>query len=546
MKNSTSIIQTTVIIAILLLLSNSVLNAQTCESAITIELKNKNGEVFEGQTVTLVSKNGLHTFSKESNAKGEASFIVPCNLIYIISVSNYTKKKEILAQKDADFFQTLIYEADMVEKAKILSMNEIEKSQLDNFALSMPTEVIVNGSVMKTPPNQNCYSSLILAVTNLTNAPLPGEFITFKASKRKNKTTAITDKDGKVSIYLLKGDSYTVNFPHSKNYASVEILYAKGTNSITMGLTYLGTKEMERMEKEEANRILAEENRIKAEYLRFKDECVLRKISEQEAIKLEIENKIAQNIKKQEAEELRKRELLKNAALLADEVKRIKTKCEKYGFTLEEGKKRGFANENKEEVVDILDRNKWDDKLILCDVTGSMRPYSSQLAIWYQLRYAVEKNPQFVFFNDDNRKPNYGVYYAPSKGIDSLCLKMSEVAAIYYGGDAAENNMGALINGTKLAKPFKEIIMIADNNAPVKDIELLSEFNLPVHIILCGPNNSYIGLDYLLIAWKTKGSIHTIEQDITEIASMSEGQEIMIKGNTYRIMGGRFVKISKV
>jgi hypothetical protein len=77
----------------------------------------------------------------------------------------------------------------------------------------------------------------------------------------------------------------------------------------------------------------------------------------------------------------------------------------------------------------------------------------------------------------------------------------------------------------------------------VKDIELLKNFNRPVHIVLCGSSGGRVLLDYLAIAWKTKGSIHTMEEDITKIASMSEGESIRIGGSTYKIMGGEFVQI---
>jgi hypothetical protein len=108
---------------------------------------------------------------------------------------------------------------------------------------------------------------------------------------------------------------------------------------------------------------------------------------------------------------------------------------------------------------------------------------------------------------------------------------MANVSAKGNGGDCAENNMEALIKGTQMAAPFKELVMIVDNNAPVKDIELLKKFNIPVHIILCGVND-WVMPDYLNIAWKTKGSIHTIEQDIKKISLMGEGQDIVINGIT--------------
>ena len=105
--------------------------------------------------------------------------------------------------------------------------------------------------------------------------------------------------------------------------------------------------------------------------------------------------------------------------------------------------------------------------------------------------------------------------------------------------------MEALIKGVKKAQPYKELVMIVDNNAPVKDISLLNQFNKPVHIILCGSYSGEVLVDYLLIAWKTKGSVHTIEEDISKIASMSEGQTIQIGKYTYKILGGEFVRITK-
>ena len=91
-----------------------------------------------------------------------------------------------------------------------------------------------------------------------------------------------------------------------------------------------------------------------------------------------------------------------------------------------------------------------------------------------------------------------------------------------------------------------DMTLIVDNNSPIKDIKLLDKFNLPVHVILCGATEGWILPDYLLLAWKTKGTIHTIEEDITSIAKMTEGQEIKIGASTYKIMGGEFVRITSI
>lgn len=77
----------------------------------------------------------------------------------------------------------------------------------------------------------------------------------------------------------------------------------------------------------------------------------------------------------------------------------------------------------------------------------------------------------------------------------------------------------------------------------MKDIELLKDFDRPVRIILCGAMDGAVLLDYLLIAWRTKGSIHTIEDDIFNIATLSEGETITINGSDYRILGGQFYAV---
>jgi hypothetical protein len=205
-------------------------------------------------------------------------------------------------------------------------------------------------------------------------------------------------------------------------------------------------------------------------------------------------------------------------------------------------------------LQNIFERNKhWKDKLIVTDLTASMTPYAGELLVWYKLNYTKDQNMQFVFFNDGDQKPDEikrigetgGIYYCQSKGVDSILRKMAYVSAMGSGGDVAENNMEALIKGVALCKkPFKELIMIADNQAPVKDIELLSQFKVPVRVILCGVNQE-IEPDYLKIAWQTGGSVHTIEEDVIEIARLTDGQEIKINKITYRLMKGRFIAVYK-
>ena len=394
----------------------------------------------------------------------------------------------------------------MVENDKLFSMTPEEQTALDKFIQPLPDSIEIHGSKMIAPKNLTYFVSVNIRIVDIYNKSLANERIIFKGVKRNKKIIGTTDLNGRLFLYIPKGDSYTLSFKYNKNYSFVDYKYTKGISEVDLNLSYLGTKEIERRRKEEELRIAELEKRMKEERERFELECKKKKISLEE------------------------------------------------GYRLEWERMRKDYKSDDSVIINVLNRNKWPEKLIVCDLTGSMQPYAVQLSIWYQLNFKKEKNLQFVFFNDGDYKRDEekvigeteGIYYSPSKGIDSLGHLMSKISARGDGGDCAENNIEALIKGTKMASQYKEIVMIVDNNSPIKDIRLLEQFKLPVHIILCGATEGWILPDYLLLAWKTKGTIHTIEEDITSIAKMVEGQDIKIGAFTYKIMGGEFVRITNI
>ncbi len=206
-----------------------------------------------------------------------------------------------------------------------------------------------------------------------------------------------------------------------------------------------------------------------------------------------------------------------------------------------------------EVFLKVLNRNvAWKDKLIVCDITGSMYPYIGQVLLWYKLNYAGETATRLCFFNDGDAKPDDkkvmgetgGIYFCEKCKADTVTDVMVRAMAAGCGGDIPENDIEALIKATDRMPGFKELILVGDNNADVKDLALLKNLKFPVRVIVCGSQNR-IGADYLEIAWRTKGSIHTIEDDIENIAAMKEGMEIKIGGRKYKIVKGKFFLTSK-
>lgn len=205
-------------------------------------------------------------------------------------------------------------------------------------------------------------------------------------------------------------------------------------------------------------------------------------------------------------------------------------------------------------VMKVMERNKdWKKMLVVEDVTGSMMPYIADLLLWNALKGNLQNTSHFVFFNDGDAKDNYekvigstgGLYHAKPKNVDVLEETMISAIAGGNGDDTPENDIEAVLAGIKSCPECEEVILISDNDATPRDLELVPQITKPVHVILCGvryaPNPAH-----LYIAWKTKGSLHTINEDIIKLAEMEEGQTITVMGRTYKIVNGKFVVIGRM
>lgn len=200
-------------------------------------------------------------------------------------------------------------------------------------------------------------------------------------------------------------------------------------------------------------------------------------------------------------------------------------------------------------VYRVFKRNtKWKKTLIVADLTGSMYPFAQQISTWLKLHFTRDSLRQnFVFFNDGDRKKDAmkkigatgGVYFCTATNVDQLLASMNLTIRNGEGGDAPENVIEAILYGLRKTKNIENIILIADNWAKVRDINLLPKVKVPVRVLLCGVTEGMeIHPDYLNIAYKTKGSIHTIEQDITDLMQQTAGKKFTINGVDYIIKSG--------
>ncbi|MGL5890680.1 MAG: hypothetical protein ACRC3B_12380, partial [Bacteroidia bacterium] len=203
-------------------------------------------------------------------------------------------------------------------------------------------------------------------------------------------------------------------------------------------------------------------------------------------------------------------------------------------------------------VRKVFRRNpKWKQMEIVCDVTGSMSPYSPQVMAWYKMNTDDKKVKRFVFFNDGDLKPDHtktigstgGIYEITSSNFTDVYAKMKEAMNGGWGGDGPENNLEALLHVQNLNtdnQPGGELVMIADNWATPRDTSMICKLKRPVRIILCGAQY-FINPAYLNIARATGGSLHLMEKDLEDLAQMREGEVLIIGSKKFTLRGGKFI-----
>jgi len=200
-------------------------------------------------------------------------------------------------------------------------------------------------------------------------------------------------------------------------------------------------------------------------------------------------------------------------------------------------------------VINAFERNKnWDDFVVVTDVTGSMSPYIAQVFVWLRAQTTNKKAKYFVFFNDGDDKASSrkkpletkGVYTSPNNTLDSVmgiaALCMSRGSG---GGESMENDIEALMEVEKYHPQAKEIILIADNLESMRDYKYLEKIKKPVHVILCGAEGR-INIQYLDLAKATKGSVHTLKEDVFNLHEVKKGQRITIQEKKYLFEKNRF------
>ncbi len=202
-------------------------------------------------------------------------------------------------------------------------------------------------------------------------------------------------------------------------------------------------------------------------------------------------------------------------------------------------------------VIKVFERHpEWKNALVVVDWTASMYRQGALLVRWQQEHLAESRIRHFVFFNDGDQKfdeekvigETGGIYETPA---DSLHRMMAAIEAVTMGGDGGdhrENNLEAVWEGIASCPECEQIILIADNTGPVRDMAILPMIDLPIRVLLCGVFKDQIETDYLSIVDQTNGSLHTRDRDLTNLRGMLEKGILTVGEKQYAPKGKRWIK----
>jgi hypothetical protein len=131
-----------------------------------------------------------------------------------------------------------------------------------------------------------------------------------------------------------------------------------------------------------------------------------------------------------------------------------------------------------------------------------------------------------------------GIHTFEAKDYKKFKKDIEDVRKMGEGGDDPENDLEAVLKGIMTYRDYGDLVLIADDS-DIRDMKLLKRIRKPVHVILCGTKRG-INQQYLQLAYHTKGSIHTANDDVN-MKTLKEGQRIELDNDIFIFQNGEFV-----
>lgn len=468
-----------------IIFSNSTpMNKDKSKAEISIKLMRRNKKAITNTPISLVALSIHQVFISETNSGGVANFVIPRGVYSDVFVNGEALNQKVVSPQYGDGVRKVLFYEPLLLKEEVRGDSIFQ---------------IVDEEAKAT---QN-RALITITVIDLNREPLSNERVSLASLNDSSKVYyGCTNEDGEVRFLLPKTTQYSLSFKYDKN---IDLLKYKNDGAYTrtqIEYSYLGSERIERRKKERERRLAIRDSIYEA------------------------------SLKHEKYTYPPFEEIEKRALEIREKAVKDQNYFQSAGMT----------------VCAVLQRHpEWNNKGIVTDITGSMRPYYYQVALWHAMKLIDDPGCHYSFFNDGDNKStdekvigSTGGIYSCDGDIKTLIKTIKKGTFLGGGGDGPENDIEGLLEEAK-RKELGELILVADNYSDVRDIELISKLNIPVRIIVCGATD-VIHEHYLQLAYATGGSIHTLEADYFNLKNKIKDNSIKIGSTTYLFNRGGFIK----
>jgi len=454
-------------------------------------------------------KSGQYWYG-ESDERGEVFFLLPKNRKYTTNVDQEIDYRKFTVPNEKNCYKTfkVVY---MSTRIKEVEKNDTIYQYLAQGQMPTKTRVLVN-----------------IKISDLEGRPLAKEELYYVSENTNKVYLAVTNSQGKATLMLPKGDAYRV---HSYGFRDItRKVYESRPSSRTsrFELNTISKAEFIKRENERAMLLARRDSLQRAQRLRDST-----RIAEMDGHNFYLQHYYA------------KKDAQKIEANILKTVKRDQDAI---------AANANYFTENKEEIKAMLYRNKeqWKQKRIVANIDCSMYQYIDELLVWNYFEQSGKSNNSYWLFNgfQNNAKKSEtdqhrrGIYEVTKNDVDGFFDTIDKIVNFTCSSNRLENVVEALIIGATDKRPEDELLFIADNYSDVSDLHKLSGLNTPVRVLLTA--SSYgINEQYLEIAYRTGGSIHTKNEDISkeQLKGLKDGEKLRIGKFGYQFLKGRFLKV---
>ncbi|MFK7809826.1 MAG: hypothetical protein AB8F74_18615 [Saprospiraceae bacterium] len=444
-----------------------------------------------------------------TDENGEAFFLLPNNNKYTVNLNEETDYRKFTIPKEKKLTKTF----------KVVCMStRIQETERNDTIFQ------------KLAPGQMPTQSRVLVnikMADFENQPLVKESIFYVSQKSQKVYAALTNSQGKATLMLPKGDTYFVSTCIFQNLHTKTYEDRPSSRTSTLELECLSTEEFKRRKAERARLLAERDSTLAAQRLEY-----IAQISKTDRFNFYLQHYFAK---------------LDAATIEKNVLNRVSDEKEKLA------KNPRYYVDHGQEISAMLQRNKddWKQKRIVANIDCSMYKYIDELLVWNYSDDSERSNNTYWLFNgfqNKSKKSNddhhsRGIYHVVKNDVEGFATTIDKIVNFSCGANRLENVVEALIIGAKDKQAEEELLFIADNYSDASDLHKLNQLKTPVRVLLTASTYG-INEHYLEIAYRTGGSVHTKDEDISKdrLRQLEDGDLLVIGGRGYTFMKGRFLK----